>query len=315
MAAMAARTKKDDEPERPAEPAEEAGAGERRSRARAAREPDERGPLAALAAGLDEIVPGIEVLDRELVLEGGARADLAAVDPSGRLYLVLLANEDADKAALEALDALGAARNQLELFLRHLGDAEVSAERAPRVLLVSPSADARLAERLSVLSDAGVLVLGLRTVKSAAGERTYLVRLDPSTRAASASGGVPAFLRALPARLEPLVHALLERMQRLDEQLLVAGDASALVWRLEGEVLCRVERIGELLQASAAPRHEPLPLDSSAHLDALAERCMAHLVHALKAARTERPAPGPRPVPSPRDEPLLTDEEIQAFRE
>jgi crossover junction endodeoxyribonuclease RuvC len=50
-----------------------------RSRGRAQ---EARGPLAALTEGLDEIVPGIEILDRELSFEGGARADLAGVDPS-----------------------------------------------------------------------------------------------------------------------------------------------------------------------------------------------------------------------------------------
>ena len=311
MAAMAARGKKDDEPERPGERAEEE-AGEKRPRAKPA---DEHGPLAALIDGLDDIVPGLEVLDRELAFEGGARADVAAVDPSGRLHLVLLAGEDADKAALEALDALGVVRNQLELLLRHFGEGHVNPERAPRVLVVSPNSDVRLAERLSVLGDTGVLVLGLRTVKSAGGERAYLVRLDAAARASGGAGGVSAFLRALPARLEPLGNALVERMERLDEELTPAADATTLVWRLAGEVLCRVERIGELLQASVAPRHEPLPLAELGDLDRLVEKAMARLVGVLNLTRGDRPAPGPRPVPAGREEPLLTAEEIQAFRE
>jgi hypothetical protein len=313
---MAARGKKDDDPERgperAPERADEEAPAEKRPRARAA---EERGPLAALIEGLDEIVPGLEVLDRELSFEGGARADLAAVDPSGRLHLVLLAGEDADKAALEALDALGLVRGQLELLLRHFGERHVNPERAPRVLVVSPTSDARLAERLGALSEAGVSVLGLRTVKSAAGERSYLVRLDPSARAAGTAGGVAAFLRALPVRLEPLGTALVERMERLDEELTAVGDATTLVWRLAGEVLCKVERIGDLLQASVAPRHEHLPLGDLADLDKLVERAMARLVRVLNLTRGERPAAGQPPGKAPREEPLLTPEEIQAFRE
>src|SRR5262245_56460227 len=116
---MAARGKKDDDSEREPErdePEPEAAPTEKRPR-RAHVEPteptdptEERGPLTALTEGLDEIVPGLRVLDRELVFEGGGRADLAAVDPSGRLHLVLLAHEDADKAALEALDAVAVVR-------------------------------------------------------------------------------------------------------------------------------------------------------------------------------------------------------------
>jgi len=158
-------------------------------------------------------------------------------------------------------------------------------------------------------------VLGLRTVKSAGGERAYLVRLDAAARASGGAGGVSAFLRALPARLEPLGNALVERMERLDEELTPAADATTLVWRLAGEVLCRVERIGELLQASVAPRHEPLPLAELGDLDRLVEKAMARLVGVLNLTRGDRPAPGPRPVPAGREEPLLTAEEIQAFRE
>jgi hypothetical protein len=314
MAAMAARAKKDEKEGVPEEVEPALGAGEagaeRRARAK------DGGPLAALIAGLDQVVPGLEVLDRELVFEGGARADLAAVDPSGRLYLVLVASESADKAALEALDALGASRTQLELLVRHFGESRMNPDRAPRVLVVSASADARLAERLSVLGEAGVLVLGLRTVKSASGERSYLVRLDPAARVTSGTGGVTAFLRGLPPRLEPLGHELVERMTRLDEELVASGDATTLAWRLAGEVLCRVERIGELLQGSVAPLHEPLVLAGHDDLDRLVQRAFTRLAGVLGIARTdERPATGPRPVPAPSDEPLLTPEEIQAFRE
>lgn len=311
MAAMAARGKKDDDPERAPDRAEVEASEGLRPRAKA----EERGPLAALSEGLDEIVPGLEVLDRELVFEGGARADLAAVDPSGRLHLVLLAGEDVDRAALEALDALGVVRGQLELLLRHFGEGHVNPERAPRVLVVSAGSDVRLAERLSVLSDAGVLVLGLRTVKSAAGERSYLVRIDSVARASGAAGGVSAFLRALPARLEPLGAALIERMQRLDEELTSVGDTTTLVWRLAGEVLCKVERVGDLLQASVAPRHEPLALGDLGDLDKLVERAMARLVRVLNLTRGERGAAGPGSRAAGREEPILTPEEIQAFRE
>lgn len=302
---MAARGKKDDEAEKGGE---EAG----RPRAKA---DEERDPLAALIAGLDGIVPGLEVLDRELAFEGGARADLIVVDPSGRLHLVLLANEDADKAVLETLDALGLLRTQLDVLVRHCGEGRVNPERAPRVLVVCAGSDARMVERLGVLVDAGVLVLGLRAVKSAAGEHTYLVRLDSSARATLGPSGVEAFLRALPARLETLGSALVERMERLDEELACTGDATTLVWRLAGEVLVKVERIGELLQASVAPRHEPLPLADLGDLDRLVERALGRLVRVLGLTRAERPESAPQPGPGRSDEPILTPEEIQAFRE
>jgi hypothetical protein len=308
---MAARARKEDEADKGAEEAS-------RPRARAA---EEGGSTAAWVDGLDEIVPGLEIVDRELLFEGGARADLVAVDPSGRLHLVLRAGEDAERAALDALDALALVRGQLELLVRHCGEGRVNPERAPRVLVVCAAPDARLVERLGALGDSGVVVLGLRTVKSAAGEHAYLVRLDPAARAAAGPGGVEAFLRALPARLEALGAALLERMQRLDEELTCTGDSTTLVWRLAGEVLVKVERIGDLLQASVAPRHEPLPLADLGDLEGLLERALGRLVRVLGLNEASQPVGGagpgkPKPlIPIHPEEPLLTAEEIRAFQE
>jgi len=301
---MAARAKKDDEPDKVVDEPD-------RPRAKTEAE----GATSTWINALDEIVPGIEVVDRDLVFEGGASADLVAVDPSGRLYLVQRTHEDADRAVLEALDAACLMRGQTELLVRHCGEGRVNPERAPRLLVVCSGPDARLVERLSALGDAGVLVLAQRTVKSAAGERSYLVRLDPSSRAVVGPSGVAAFLRSLPARLEPLGSALVERMERLDEELVASGDSTTLVWRLSGEVLAKVERIGELLQASVAPQHEPLPLAEVADLDELVERALGRLVRVLGLTRKERPLGGPPPARERSDEPLLTPEEIQAFRE
>ncbi len=319
---MAARGKKEDESE-PPEPTEPPGSTEEgeesageRPRGKRSQESSRSGPLAALSAGLDQIVPGLEILDRELVFEGGARADLAGVDPSGRLHLVLLAGEDPDRAALEVLDALALLRAQLELLVRHFGERAVNPELAPRLLVVSASSDERLSERLAALQDAGVLVLGLRSVKSAAGERSYLVRLGQRPGATSGAGGTAAFLRALPVKLEALGHGLVERMARLDEELEPSADATTLVWRLQGEVLCRVERIGDSLQASVAPRHEPMALADEDDLEKLVERSLSRLVKLLGMTRAEKPAPGAaNALPGAREEPLLTPEEIQAFRE
>ena len=313
---MATRARKEEEPERSAERADAGAAAEAEDKPRSrGRAQEARGPLAALTEGLDEIVPGIEILDRELSFEGGARADLAGVDPSGRLHLVLLAGEDADRAALEALDTLQVLRTQVDLLVRHLGEGRVNPERAPRLLVVTPTAEEKLGARLGALVDAGVSVLGLRAVKSASGERTYLVRTGTGGGGASA-GGVAAFLRGLPARIEPLGQMLVERMERADEEITPSGDGTALVWRLQGEVLCRVERVGDLLQASVAPGHEPHTLNDVADLEKLLARAYARLTQVLKLSRGDAPQRGgPKLAPNPEDGPILTPEEIQAFRE
>lgn len=303
---MATRTKRDDE-------GRTGNAEDPRAEARLGAE-EERDPRAALLVGLEELVPGLAVLDRELVLEGGARADLAASEPSGRLVFVQLAGEDTDRATLDALELLAALERESELLRRHLVPERAAGARAPRLLVVSPTSDPRLAARLAPLLAAGVEVVGLRSVRSAAGERAYLVRLDAGGRPLVRAGGVGAFRANLAARQEPLVRALLERMQRLDEELVVDGDADVLQWRLAGEVLARLEREGAGLVASVAPRHEAFPLGELADVERFVERALARLVRVLGVVRAEATAAeqarGPRS-----EEPILTPEEIQAFRE
>jgi hypothetical protein len=85
-------------------------------------------------------------------------------------------------------------------------------------------------------------------------------------------------------------------MQRLDEEITSSADASTIVWRLSGEVLCRVERVGDLLQASVAPRHDSLPLGDLADLDRLVERALARLVGVLGLTRGEKPPGPPEPA-------------------
>ena len=78
-----------------------------RSKARSGKEDGERdGLLAALQSGLEAALPGLEVVDRDLVLDERGRADLAAVDPSGRLVLAIVAEEDGERTVLDALDVV-----------------------------------------------------------------------------------------------------------------------------------------------------------------------------------------------------------------
>ena len=87
MGAMAARGKREEREEREGEGA--AAADE--TTPQKTRGEAKESAVRPLEDSLDEFVPGIEILDRDLVFEGGARADLAGVDPSGRLHLVVVA--------------------------------------------------------------------------------------------------------------------------------------------------------------------------------------------------------------------------------
>ena len=102
--------------------------------------------LSALFSGLEEVLPGIQVLDRELVFENGGRADLAAVDPSGRLVLVLLASEDGDRAVLETLDTYHYARTNTAILARHLSGRRINALVVPRIVVINANNDTTLVE-------------------------------------------------------------------------------------------------------------------------------------------------------------------------
>jgi len=265
-------------------------------------------------------LPGIQVLDRGLVFENGGRADLAAVDPSGRLVLVLLASEDGDRAVLETLDTCHYARANTAILARHLSGRRINALVAPRIVVINANNDTTLVERLSALVGQGVEIFGVRSLRSAAGERSYLVQVGPSgALEPSGEHGVEAFLRELPAGLREIGGRLAERMGRLDEDLDPAADKNALVWRFRGDVLARLERVGNRLQASIAPHLEPLPVARDDDVERIVEESLARLVEAMGMPGMGPVAAEPREEEPPMnlpgaDVPLLSPEEIEAFR-
>ena len=294
------------------------------------RTPEEASELwRALEAGLTDLLPGLEILDRDLVFDEGGRADLAVVDAVGRLFLVLLA-EDLNRTPLEVLDVMSFARRHASLFAHHF-HARVAADLEPRVLVVTPTVDERLTLRLAPLLGHGLELFGVRTLASRSGERSYLVPLEPAQTATEVVSlrGEEAFLEALPTDLRALAARTIERLGRLDDELELSAQRDTLSWNLRGEVLVRIERTGGGLRASVRPHAERLVLASDAALEALLEEVLARLVQHLgrdepppppppRSARGREPAAEAAPTPGGRlddDEPLLTPEEIEAFRD
>lgn len=285
---------------------------------RAPEEVDRRGALAALSAGLEEIVPGIEVLDRDLVFDEGGRADLAAVDPSGRLYLVLLADGENDRIVLDALDAYAFAEANRELLARHLRRPRI-ALRDTQVIVICLEADDRLLSRLRPLLAHGIGLFRVRMLKSASGEHSYLVPWGAPERDVRGRGGVDAFLERLPAGLLPLTRTLIERMQRLDAELEPGAEGEALVWRAGGEVVVRVTSRGDMLQAQVTPEDHGRRLRSEDDLEDLTERTLERLLEVWGTNGNGHGEPGEEPVgadPVPQEGlPILSPEEIEAFRD
>jgi hypothetical protein len=264
--------------------------------------------LAALEAGLVDAWTGLEVLDRELVFDDEVRADLAAVESTGRAVLVRIAGEDAEETVLGALDLFAYARANAAIVARHLGEPTDPALE-PRVAVVDPRNDAHVLGRLGGLSASGIEVIGVRTVRSAAGERSYLV---VSGRLGGEAASPEALLAGLPPPSIEVARGLFERMARLDPECRSLADKGAIVWKLHGAVLARLERRNGHLEASLASG-ERFPLAVAEDAERVLEAALERVAEGIE--------PGAGPV-SPRaraaaaeEEPLLTAEEIQAFHE
>jgi hypothetical protein len=188
------------------------------------------------------------------------------------------------------------------------------ADLAPRVLVVSPRASERLLLRLAPLTESGLELFGVKSVRSAAGERSYLVplALPPAARGRTGAASPAVFLAALSEKDRPLADQLVERMTRLDDELDLQADPSSLAWRFGGDLLLRVERDEGGLKAGVGGNGGAAPLLGLGDLDRLIEGALARLLELAGDAPRE---PGTK-APDPRDPsaPILTAEEIEAFR-
>jgi hypothetical protein len=284
---------------------------------------DAAAELEAVAIAVEDALPGVQVVDRALELDDGARADLAGIDATGRMVLVRIAGEDPDRAALDVLDLITFVRSHTALA-RHLGAPRSAGSLAPRVVVILEPRDRVLAARLDAVSGAGLELYDLRTVKSAAGERAYLV--------ARAGGGVAGggksaptlqrFLDALPPEREELGRELCARLTRLDDELRTEASADAVSWYFRDRQLVRLESRSGRLSGVVGGVGRPHDVDARRDADELLEAALSRLME--EVGRDDADAPGRDGSPGgsgSRHEPpegelaLLTPDEIEAFRD
>ena len=271
--------------------------------------------LEAVGQSVEQALPGVAILDHGLVFDEAARADLAGVDAAGRLVLVRLAGEDADASSLGLLDLLGYAHRHVALIARHLDTPRVVPTLEPRLVVVMEPGDALLAERLSPLSGRGLELLELRSVKSRAGERAYLVPVggDAESVVASANGGVERFLDGLEGDRQELGRLLCSRMARLDDELRVEAGPDSVAWFFQDHLLVRLDARGGHLLAAVGNRGNARAIGSTRDADELLEDALSRLVEEVGQMPAED-VPGAY-LQAQEGEPLLTEEEIEAFRE
>jgi hypothetical protein len=282
-------------------------------------EPDPAGAptaadLEAVAGAVEEALTGVRILDRALEFDDGTRADLAGTDSAGRIVLVRLANEDADRSALGVLDLLAFARAHAELLARHLGLPRASASFEPRVVVILEPDDRVLAARLGAVSVAGLELHDLRTVKSAGGERAYLVvRAGGTGGVRDVQSTLQRFLEALAPENAELGRELCVRLARLDDDLRTEASTDAVAWFYRDRPLVRLESKSGRLSGSVGADGRGHELTGRRDADELLEAALSRLMEEVGRLPADDADADPE-----RGEPalaLLSAEEIEAFRD
>jgi len=238
---------------------------------------------AALEAALCHLLPGFEVLDRGLELDGGASADLVGLDAQGRIVPVLGCDGRGEEPVLGALDALAYARRNREPLQRHLEHPRLARNAAARVLLVSEKFGRSVIERLQPLLGRGIDLYELRAVRSARGETASLAPVsalagaEPETRIAPA-----AFAAALPAPYAGLAAMLVAKMQRIDGELEARATHERVEWSFRARLIARMDWSESQLSGAAAPRFEARLLHQPSEVEAVLEDVLSHYVRMLE---------------------------------
>lgn len=200
----------------------------------------------AVNHGLGEVYPDLEIVDRELELRRGLHAEVVGVDANGGLVLVLIHGGDDDRAVLNVLDALAFADRHRDLMVGHLRIGRLDPDAGAQAILVGRSFSSGVVERLGCLESGRVRLVEVRSLRSARGERSYLIPREGSAstgRRVDPSGhDVLPFLSALGSSLRPVAQLLLRRIERLDDQLACEASEQRIRWLLEGSELVVVER-------------------------------------------------------------------------
>jgi hypothetical protein len=238
----------------------------------------------SLESTLERNFPGLAVLDRDLELSERFRADLVAVERSGRLVLVLLVETEGDEPLLASLEALAFARHNAPVLGAHFGEPRLRTDQPPRVLLIAHAFPPALVARLRPLLDRSVELFEVRQVKSARGENLYLASVGGEAQVlAAAAGSEDAFFQRLGPDQEALAKRCLERVARIDDELRVASTSARVTWSFRGAELARLEVSADLLSGSVAPNHDARVLRSPAQVDFFADEVLGRYVELLGA--------------------------------
>jgi hypothetical protein len=216
---------------------------------------------------LSERAARVEVLDRDLRLDGERTADFVGVESDGRLVIGVVSEVGDEALFLAAISALIFARANVAALVQHLRATGLRAELDPRVMAIALRFEVGTLARLRTLDPAAVHAFELRIVESRRGRSDVLAPLI-----ARAETGVLE-VHGMPA---PLAEQLARRIARIDGELTRTAAGEVVQWRWHGHTLCTVTSEAGVLEGAivGVPRSFALndESDCGAFLDAVTRR-------------------------------------------
>ena len=241
-----------------------------------------------LEAALLDALPGLELLDRGLVLDGLA-TDAVGVDAEGRLNLVLFTDGLVEGLPLRVLDTLRLAKRQRFLLGRHLAEARLDVEVPARVVVVAEAFDAVVAERLACLPADQVRCYEVHEMRSAKGNSTLLQPAGSLPERELPSLQESDFLQSLETRERERVADLTQRIERIDREVAMASGPGGLEWRYRGTPLCRLRGEEEGLVGSVV-EGPSFPLLAGRDVEGFLDAALRRYLQLLDSFESEQEA-------------------------
>ncbi len=306
----------------------------------------------ALADGFDEHFPGLEIVDRALVIPAGGeraplRADFLAIDACDRIVLIALVDGRSDATVLDAFDALALLRESRELLMEHLHSPRARAGTAPMLVLVAEQFAERVEQSLATVAPLELRLFELCELSSAHGSRAFLAPARAARRGPSASGASSAWdaspassrtstsdrsraslergslidlLDLAPPSVRQAADLCVARIDRVDTDLVRRSGFDLVSWRYRARRLCSIVWTGERLCGLIEDHDGDFPLENAAEIEAFVDRVIAEHLRRIERdepiSRPESPGESDRGDSVAADRGvLLTPEEIAAFRD
>lgn len=268
-----------------------------------------------LIEALEEVIPGLRIVDRNLRPTNGRpgtpTADLVAVDENDQLWFCFFGEDGLDEVTLQVLDALTFVRENSSLIERHVGLEVGSSLLSPGVVVIVREDPAPLQKRMEPLLRDSVRVLQVCQMQSEAGASAYVLPSAPVPPREVLSDDPEALLHGATTEVRELVRILHARLERVDPSLRAERAGAGLCWSFNGEELCGLHLRAGFLRVSLPDRTSPIAVSNPEDFDPFIEAVLGRYVDLMSS--TPRVVGAPRPLAASGE--LLSAEEIAAFQE